>query len=157
MTEQFYIGQIIEGEYPKGLVKWCNAQGNVAIMPIAPKEDGTRRFELRVRTRATRPIKEQEFNKEFFEIPNYGWYRKKPKGYADAVTSFNTAYNMVQAIGLLPAGALIFYTKPDFANKEQCTEGWLINNQFKSKEMDKEQFNEFFSIAIQTWNQQEHN
>ena len=71
MTEQFYIGQIIEGEYPKGLVKWCNAQGNVAIMPIAPKEDGTRRFELRVRTRATRPIKEQEFNKEFFEILHY--------------------------------------------------------------------------------------
>ena len=92
----------------------------------------------------------------FFEIPGYGWYRKKPKGYADAVTSFNTAYNMVQAIGSLPAGALIFYTKPDFTNKEQCTEGWLLNNQFKSKEMDKETFNRFFSVAVQTWNKQEH-
>ena len=156
MTEQFYIGQIIEGEYPEGLVKWCNAQGNVAIVGIEPKEDGTRRFELRVRTRATRPISEEQFNNNFFEIPSYGWYRKKPKGYADAVTSFNTAYNMVQAIGSLPAGALIFYTKPDFTNKEQCNEGWLLENQIKSEEMTKEQFNTFFSVAIQTWNKQEH-
>lgn len=156
MTEQFYIGQIIEGEYPEGLVAWCNAQGNVAITPIGKTEDGTRRFELRVRTRATRPIKEQWFNANFFEIPDYGWYRKRPKGYADAVTSFNTAYNMVQALGSLPAGSLIFYTKPDFTNKEQATEGWLLANQIKSEEMDKETFNRFFSVAVQTWNTQEH-
>lgn len=156
MTEQFYIGQIIEGEYPNGLVRWCNSKRNVAIIPINAKEDGTRRFELVERTKASRPITENYFNKNFFEIPSYGWYRRKPKGYADAITSFNTAYNMVQVMEYLPANTLTFYTKPDFTNKAQCTQGWLLENQTKNEKMDKETFNTFYSLAVQIWNTQKH-
>lgn len=155
--EQFYIGLIVEGDYPEGLVDWVNTrETNTTIIEIEPKEDGTRRFQVVEVEQPVILITEEQFNANFFEIPSYGWYRKKPKGYADAVTSFNTAYNMVQANGSLPAGTLTFYIKPDFTNKDQCTEGWLLENQVKSKEMDKETFDKFFSIAVLTWNTQEH-
>lgn len=45
--EQFYIGLIIEGDYPEGLVDWCNSQETpTTIEEIEPLEDGTRRFEV---------------------------------------------------------------------------------------------------------------
>lgn len=155
--EQFYIGLIVEGDYPEGLVDWVNTrESNTTIIEIESKEDGIRRFQVVEVEQPIILITEQQFNANFFEIPSYGWYRKKPKGYADAVTSFNTAYNMVQALGSLPAGTLTFYTKPDFTDESQCTEGWLLENQVKSEEMSKETFNKFFSIAVQTWNTQEH-
>ena len=155
--DKFYIGQIIEGEYPDGLVDWVNSrEPDAGIIEIEPKEDGTKRYQVIETEQPKNLITEEQFLANFFEIPSYGWYRKKPKGYADAVTSFNTAYNMVQTIGYLPTGSLLFYIKPDFTNKEQCTEGWLLENKFKSKEMTKEEFNDFYSVAIQTWNRNEH-
>ena len=45
--DKFYIGQIIEGEYPDGLVDWVNnREPDTTIIEIEPKEDGTRRFEV---------------------------------------------------------------------------------------------------------------
>ena len=80
------------------------------------------------------------FENQFFQIPAIenvfvgGWYRKKPKGYASAVESLNTCFNAVLALNKLPADTLIFYTKPDYANADECTEKWLIAHQFKNKE-----------------------
>ena len=34
-----------------------------------------------------------EFEDKFFEVPNYGWYRKKPKGYQSAIESLSIAFN----------------------------------------------------------------
>ena len=45
--EKFYIGLIIEGEYPDGLIDWVNnREPDTTIIEIEPKEDGTRRFEV---------------------------------------------------------------------------------------------------------------
>lgn len=47
ITEKFYVGLIVEGEYPDGLVDWCNSQETpTTIEEIEPKEDGTRRFRV---------------------------------------------------------------------------------------------------------------
>lgn len=156
-TEKFYIGLIVEGEYPDGLVDWCNSQETpTTIEEIEPKEDGTRRFKVIEVVQPIILLTEEQFLNNFFEIPSYGWYRKRPKGYADAITSLNTAFNMVQAIGFLPENTLIFYTKPDFTDETQCTEEWLISNQFKNEYMNKDVFMDFFSLAVQAWNIQEH-
>lgn len=85
-----------------------------------------------------------------------GWYRKTPKGYSSAVESLNTCFNAVLALNKLPADTLIFYTKPDYANADECTEKWLIAHQFKNKEMTKEQFMQFYSVFMNAWNATEH-
>lgn len=96
------------------------------------------------------------FESEFFEIPNIGWYRKVPKGYTSAIESLNTAFNAVLVLNSLPADYLIFYTKPDFTQDEQCTEEWLIANQFKNKAMTKEEFMQFYANFVTAWNNLEH-
>lgn len=97
-----------------------------------------------------------KFESEFFEIPNIGWYRKVPRGYSSAIESINTAFNAVLVLNSLPADYLIFYTKPDFNQDEQCTEEWLIANQFKNKAMTKEEFMQFYANFVTAWNNLEH-
>lgn len=96
------------------------------------------------------------FESEFFEIPNIGWYRKVPRGYSSAIESLNTAFNAVEILNSLPADYLIFYTKPDFTQEEQCTEEWLIANQFKNKAMTKDEFMQFYANFVTAWNNLEH-
>ena len=104
----------------------------------------------------TGETREKEFNNTFFKIAEYGWYKKQPKGYSSAIESLNTIFNAVATIGFLPANYIAFYTKPDFAKKEQCTEEWLISNSFMNTEMTSEQFGLFYKVAVTLWNTQEH-
>lgn len=102
------------------------------------------------------------FENQFFQIPAIenvfvgGWYRKTPKGYSSAIESLNTAFNAVLTLNKLPADQLIFYTKPDYANVNECAEEWLIAHQFKNEEMTKEQFMQFYSAFVTAWNATEH-
>lgn len=107
-------------------------------------------------------IKQKEFENKFFYIPPIenifegGYFRKQPKGYSSAVESINTAFNAVTVMGLLPADYLIFYTKPDFTDETQCTEEWLIANQFKNNTMTAQEFGQFYVAFMTGWNNQEH-
>ncbi len=98
----------------------------------------------------------KKFEKDFFAIPEIGYYRKTPKGYASAVESINAAFNAVTLLGKLPAGYLTFYSLPDFDDETQCNEQWLIDNSFKNKEMSAEEFGQFYAKFITSWNTQEH-
>ncbi len=106
--------------------------------------------------------REKEFNSKFFYIPAIenifkgGYFRKQPKGYSSAVESITTAYTFVQSLGYLPENTLTFYTAPDFTNETQCTEDWLIANQFKNIRLNKEQFSIFHINFITSWNNTEH-
>lgn len=111
--------------------------------------------------------REIKFKKDFFYISPLvdengvsvfkgGYFRKQPKGYSSAIESITTAYTFVQSLGYLPENTLTFYTAPDFADETQCTEEWLIANQFKNILLDKAQFNIFHINFITSWNNTEH-
>ena len=100
--------------------------------------------------------READFKSTFFEIPNYGWFRKVPKGYSSAVESLNTAFNAVSILQKLPAETLIFYPEPDFADPEQCTEEWLVEHQIKNEEMTIQEFGALYMAFMTAWNTQEH-
>ena len=162
--DKFYIGQIIEGDkYPDGLADWVNARvPDTGIIEIEPKEDGTPRFQVVETEQPKNLLTEAQFNSMFFEIKPIdgvfkgGHFRKQPKGYQSAVESINTTFNAVTVIGSLPANYLTFYTKPDFTKEEECTEEWLLANQFKNEAMTIEQFNQFYVTFMTAWNTQEH-
>ena len=101
-------------------------------------------------------IREEAFKKDFFEIPNFGWFRKVPKGYSSAVESLNTAFNAVSIMQSLPAGTLIFYQAPDFTKPEECTEEWLIEHQTTNEQMTVQEFGAFYIAFMTAWNNQEH-
>ena len=100
--------------------------------------------------------REANFKSQFFEIPNYGWFRKVPKGYSSAVESMNTASIAVSMMQGLPAGMLIFYPEPDYTIPEQCTEEWLVEHQILSQAMTVQEFGALYMAFIQAWNTQEH-
>ena len=103
-------------------------------------------------------IREENFKNEFFEIENYGWYRKKPKGYTSALESLTVAYNMVTSgvIQELPAGTFIFYPEPDYTIPEQCTEEWLVEHHILSEAMTAQQFLPFYAQFVVAWNNEMH-
>ncbi len=47
MSEEFYIGQIFEGEYPPEAACYCNDHGDRYIEEIEPTAEGVRRFEIK--------------------------------------------------------------------------------------------------------------
>lgn len=106
--------------------------------------------------------RKKEFESKFFEIPAIenifkgGWYRRQPKGYSSAVESITTADSICTKMNGLPANILTFYTSPDFSDESQCTEEWLLANQFKNENMTVEQFAQFYITFITAWNNQEH-
>lgn len=100
--------------------------------------------------------REANFKAQFFEIPNFGWFRKVPKGYSSAVESLNTAFNAVTILQKLPADMMIFYEEPDFTKPEECTEEWLIEHQTKNQEMTAQEFGQFYMLFMTAWNEQEH-
>lgn len=103
-------------------------------------------------------IREANFKAQFFEIQNYGFYRKQPKGYTSALESLTVAYNLVTSgvIQELPAGTFIFYQEPDYTKPEECTEEWLINHQILSEAMTAQQFLPFYAQFVIAWNTQMH-
>lgn len=122
--------------------KYIVEDGDLVLNPNYEQEQVQKRQEI--------------FKKDFFNIEGYGWYRRTPKGYTSALESINTAFNIVTVVGTLPKGILIFYTKPDFTDKTQCTEEWLIKNQIKSAEMTATEFGKFYTAFVTAWNVQEH-
>jgi len=101
-------------------------------------------------------IRKQEFKANFFEIKDFGWYRKQPKGYGSAIESLNTAFNIVSITGILPADTLTFYKELDFTKEEQCTEEWLVFNSYKNERMTAAEFGEFYAKFVTAWNNEEH-
>ncbi len=159
--EQFYIGQIFENEYPIEAADFCNNRGDCYIEEIETIDD-VRRFQIVEVPEETEEERKQRFMVNFFEIPPIegvfqgGWYRKKPKGYSSAIESMITAFSAVAVMKGLPAGYLTFYTAPDFADKAQCTEEWLVANTFKNEAMTQAEFDQFHAAFITVWNAQEH-
>ena len=151
---EYYIGQIFIGMYPIEAADWCG-NNNAYIDEIEPLDD-ERRFEIKAEHEETPEERRTEFLNDFFNVPGYGYYRKKPKGYQSAIESINTAYNMSKENNGLPAGTLIFYPQPDFNIAEQCTEEWLVTNQIKLPAKTHTQFVELYNLFIATWNRQEH-
>lgn len=106
--------------------------------------------------------RENEFKSKFFQIPAIesvfvgGWYRKTPKGYQSAVESLNSAFNIVNILGKLPANILQFYIEPDFTKPEECTEKWFVEHSFKNDEMSVQQFGAFYAEFLTAWNREEH-
>lgn len=150
----YYLGQIFEGDYSEEASNFADDNG-YTIIDIEPI-DGVRRFQIVEVPKPTAEQNKAEFESKFFEIEGIGYYRKQPKGYQSAVESINTAFNMVTVLGLLPANTLTFYTAPDFADAEQCTEEWLIANSFKNEVMTAQEFGEFYAKFMTAWNTQEH-
>ena len=103
-------------------------------------------------------LREAAFKSEFFQITNFGWYRKKPKGYTSALESLTVAYNMVTSgvIQELPAGTFIFYEEPDFTKPEECTEEWLVEHQILSQAMNAQQFLQLYAAFVVAWNTEMH-
>jgi hypothetical protein len=100
--------------------------------------------------------READFKTQFFEVPNFGWYRKVPKGYGSAVESMNVAFNAVSLLQKLPANMLIFYEEPDFTDPEQCTEEWLVEHQIFNEEMTVQQFGQLYMVFMTAWNTEMH-
>ena len=92
-----------------------------------------------------------EFENKFIQTP-WGWYRKQPKGYANAPQSIDIICNIVNASGGFTeqvADMMLFYQQPDFNNPEECTEEWLIKHQYKHEPCSTQEFMQFY-IAFQT-------
>lgn len=162
----FYIGKIFTIDEYELAFAWLEEQNNpyYCIEEIEPVGE-VRQFQLVDKTPTQDEQtkgREKAFNNTFFEIPPIegifkgGCYRKQPKGYQSAVESINTCFNAVTVLGLLPQDYLIFYTKPDFTDETQCTEEWLIANQFKNETMTAQEFGQFYVAFMTGWNTQEH-
>ena len=63
MTEEFYIGQIFEEDYPTEAVSWCN-ENNATIKEIEPNKD-VRRFEIIAIPEHIPTKEEQKQNRSF--------------------------------------------------------------------------------------------
>lgn len=151
---EYYIGQIFIDEYPVDAADWVNTH-NAYIDPIEPLE-GHNRYEIFAMPEPTADDRRELFLQDFFNVQGVGYYRKKPKGYQSAIESINTAFNLCNKMGGLPANTLIFYQEPDFNIPAQCTEEWLVNHQIKLPAMTADQFNELFIAFVTAWNSEEH-
>ena len=92
-----------------------------------------------------------EFENKFIQT-TWGWYRKEPKGYANAPQSVDIILNIVNASNGFTeqvANMMLFYQQPDFDNAEECTEEWLIEHQYKHAPCTTQEFMQFY-IAFQT-------
>ena len=95
--------------------------------------------------------RKEEFESKFIQTL-WGWYRKQPKGYANAPQSIDIIFNIVNASGGFTqqvADMMLFYQQPDFDNAEECTEEWLVAHQYKHQPCSTQEFMQFY-IAFQT-------
>ena len=153
MAEEYYIGEIFDNPYPPEAADWCNANNCVLDDIIA---DGVHKTIINPASEPTPAERQKAFLKTFFKVSNYGYYRRQPKGYQSAIESINTAFNMCNVNGGLPADTLIFYPEPDFTKPEQCTEEWLVENQIKKPAMTVQEFGVLYAAFITAWNDEEH-
>ena len=100
--------------------------------------------------------RETGFKQSFFYIENFGWYRKKPKGYQSAVESMNVLLNIANLTDGIQAGLIIFYQTPDFTKPEECTEEWLVEHQIIMPAMTKAEFMALYVAFMTAWNTEEH-
>lgn len=100
--------------------------------------------------------REANFKTQFFEVKNYGWYRRIPKGYGSAVESMNVLFNIASVSQGIQAGLIIFYETPDFSDPEQCTEEWLVQHQIVMPAMTLQEFMQLYIAFMTAWNTQEH-
>jgi hypothetical protein len=161
--KNFNIGTTFTIEEYGLAYNWIDTQeADLTIVEIEPKENGTRRFQIVEVEQSKNLLTEELFNANFFEVPkvdgvfNGGYYRRHPKGYQSAVESINTVDSICTKLNGLPINTLTFYSKPDFTKEEECTEEWLVANQFKNEAMSVEQFSQFYVAFITAWNTQEH-
>jgi len=101
-------------------------------------------------------LREQNFKSQFFQVENYGWYRKQPKGYQSAVESMNVACNIANAMQGIQAGLIIFYEQPDFTKPEECTEEWLEQHQIILPAMTLQEFMQLYIAFMTAWNTEMH-
>ncbi len=132
--------QVLPADY--NAEKYIVVDGQLVLNPDYEEEQAAKR--------------EADFKSQFFNIPNYGWYRKIPKGYSSAVESLNTAFNTVTVVGSLPANMLIFYQEPDYTIPEQCTEEWLVEHQIFNQAMTAQEFGQFYVGFVTAWNTEMH-
>ena len=102
--------------------------------------------------------RKKEFYNNFLST-SLGNYRLQPKGYANAQQSIDTINNMVNALGSLTnqiSEMILFYETPDLTDETQCTEEWLVTNQFKNETMTAQEFGQFYVAFMTGWNTQEH-
>ena len=91
-----------------------------------------------------------EFESKFIQTL-WGWYRKQPKGYANAPQSVDIIFNIVNASGGFTeqvADMMLFYRQPDYDKPDECTEEWLIEHQYKHEPCSTQEFMQFY-IAFQ--------
>ena len=100
--------------------------------------------------------RQAQFEREFFNVQGYGWYRRVPKGYSSAVESMNTLFNVANIAQGIQAGLIIFYPTPDFTIAEQCTEEWLVAHQIIMPAMTLQEFMQLYVVFMTAWNTQEH-
>ena len=101
-------------------------------------------------------IRKENFEKEFFKVENFGWYRKQPKGYQSAVESMNVLFNIANVSQGIQAGLIIFYQEPDFTKPEECTEEWLVEHQIIMPAMTLQEFMQLYIAFMTAWNTEEH-
>lgn len=90
--------------------------------------------------------RKESFYKEFIST-SLGNYRLVPKGYANAQQSIDLIDRFVSKMGSLNeqlVTMMIFYKTPDFTKPEQCTEKWLVNNQYNPETMTQEEWDKFY-------------
>ena len=112
---EYYIGQIITGDYPVDLIEWCNL--NNATLIELEKSDNIRRFQIVEPPKMTPEEKEAEFEREFFNT-SIGWIRRsvtmadgsRKDFLSDLLPIIAIGFNMGQQVSILT------YQKPDFSN-----------------------------------------
>lgn len=162
MTEEYYIGQIFEGEYPPEAAEWCN-ENNAYVNEIEVIEEkgvennGTiRQFKIFALPEETAEERKERFLQSFFKVGDYGYFRRIPKGYQSAVESMNVLFNVANVTKGIQEGLIIFYQEPDFEIAEQCTEEWLIEHQAVMPAMTLDEFMQLYVAFMTAWNTEEH-
>ena len=102
--------------------------------------------------------RQEEFYNNF--IPT-SWrnFTKQTQGYQSAVEAVNCVFNMVNILGSFTsdlAPLLIFYQTPDFNDETQCSEEWLVENQYIHQPCIKEEFLLWYKEFQIVWAQTEH-
>ena len=140
--EDYEIGQTEFEDYTPHNKKYLLKNGEIVLNPDFEELQAT--------------LRETSFKSQFFEIGNWGWFRKVPKGYSSAVEAMSAAFNMVTILGFLPANTLTFYAAPDFTDETECTETWLVDNSIKNSELPATDFGALYAQFLQAWNEIEH-
>ena len=100
--------------------------------------------------------RKKEFYDNFISL-SIGNYRKKPRGYASAVESFNVMDSIVNKLSSLPANTIVVYPSPNFTDGNQCSEEWLEANKIViDRVLSKEEFNNLYIEFTTKWNNTEH-